>query len=133
MSIENWSSELNPQSISSLTPESVVINLAGKAFGAALDSSDEINRAIEMTPKTGFDLKLELISGAKDMSTREKLDAIDAAEDKYSADIATNARTYRTSSWSRAGLVLLSFAGIALIAVSPGGRKVTETVMKLIA
>ena len=131
--MEKWNRKLKPQSIEGVTFERAVINMAGRAFGAALNSSEEINRAIEITPKAGFDLKLELISGAEDMSTQEKLDAIAVAEDKYSEDIATNARTCQESGWSHVGLALLSFAGMALIAVTPGGRRVTETVMKLIA
>ena len=119
--------------MTSFSPDAIAINLAGRAFEAVMDSTDEVNRVIEMTPKEGFDLKLELIAGAEDMSTREKLDAIDAAESKYSQDMENNARICRTISLSKAGMVLLFCVGAGILISSPTARKAAMSVVKAIA
>ena len=66
-----------------------------KIVGYAADISSDIDLVLSMTPKDGYQKKLELIVDAKDMSTKEKIEAIDAAESKYSQDLASNSEVYR--------------------------------------
>ncbi len=106
---------------------------AGKAVEAAMDISADTNRIIEMTPKDGYQKKLEIITSAQDMSTQEKLDAIDAAEDKYARDLNTNAEMYKSVMWTKVGLVLTCTAGIVLMVSTPEGRKLARTILKLVA
>ena len=70
------------------TPKAILpLDLADRALEAAIDSSSEIERVIDTTPKDGYALKLNLIANADDMPTFEKLKAIEAAETKYSQDV----------------------------------------------
>ena len=114
-------------------PANDLAGFAGKAVEAAMDISADTNRIIEMTPKDGYQKKLEIIFSAQDMSTQEKLDAIDAAEDKYARDLNTNAEMYKGVMWTKVGLVLTCTAGIVLMVSSPEGRKLARTILKLVA
>ena len=69
---------ISGNSLEALTTDRVPV-IAGEAAESALDISEDTRRIIEMTPKDGFQKKLELITAAQDMSTPEKLAAIDAA------------------------------------------------------
>jgi len=119
-------------SLETLTTDSVPA-ITGKAVESALDISEDTKRIIEMTPKDGYQKKLELISAAQDMSTPEKLAAIDAAEDKYAQDLANNADMYKGMMWTKVGLVLTCTAGIVLMISSPEGRKVAKAILKMVA
>ncbi len=119
-------------SLETLTTDSVPA-ITGKAVESALDISEDTKRIIEMTPKDGYQKKLELISAAQDMSTPEKLAAIDAAEDKYAQDLANNADMYKGMMWTKVGLVLTCTAGIVLMISAPEGRKVAKAILKMVA
>lgn len=119
-------------SLETLTTDSVPA-ITGKAVESAMDISEDTKRIIEMTPKDGYQKKLELISAAQDMSTPEKLAAIDAAEDKYAQDLANNADMYKGMMWTKVGLVLTCTAGIVLMISSPEGRKVAKAILKMVA
>lgn len=123
---------ISGNSLETLTTDRVPV-IAGKAAESALDISEDTRRIIEMTPKDGFQKKLELITAAQDMSTPEKLAAIDAAEDKYAQDLANNADLYRGMMWTKVGLVLTCTAGIVLMISSPDGRKVARAILKMVA
>ena len=123
---------ISANNLEALTPDSVSA-IAGKAVESALDISEDTKRIIEMTPMDGYQKKLELISAAQDMSTPEKLEAIDAAEDKYAQDLANNADMYKGMMWTKVGLVLMCTAGIVLMASSPEGRKVAKAILKMVA
>ena len=86
-----------------------------------------------MTPKDGYQKKIELISEAKDMTTKEKLAAIDAAENKYAKDLSNNAEVFKSMMWHKVGLVLVCTAGVVLMGTSPEGRKIEKSILKLAA
>lgn len=106
---------------------------AGKVIESAFDVSTEMDKVITMTPKDGYQKKLELISSAEDMSTKEKIKAIDDAEDKYASDLAQNSEMCKGMMWAKAGLIISCTAGVVLMVASPEGRKVAKSIIKLVA
>ncbi len=98
----------------------------------ATDISADIDKIISITSKSGYDKKIELITDADDLTTKEKIAAINEAEDKYSQDIAENAETYSKLLWTKVGVVLCVTAGVVLMVSSPSGRKIAKSLMKSI-
>lgn len=110
-----------------------LIEVAEKAIASAVDVSFETERVMTMTPKDGYQKKIELISVADDLSTKEKIKAIDEAENKYSQDLAANAEVCKGMMWAKTGFVLTCMAGTVLMIASPEGRKIAKSILKLIA
>lgn len=104
-----------------------------QAVTKATDISVEMDRVISMTPKDGYQKKIDLIVNAEDLSTKEKLSAIDAAENKYAQDLAENAEVCKSVMWSKAGLTLVCVAGVVLMVSSPEGRKIVKAILKSVA
>lgn len=100
---------------------------------SAINIDTEMGRVVSMTPKDGYQKKIELISEAKDMTTKEKLAAIDAAENKYAKDLSNNAEVFKSMMWHKVGLVLVCTAGVVLMGTSPEGRKIEKSILKLAA
>lgn len=100
---------------------------------SAITIDTEMGRVVSMTPKDGYQKKIELISEAKDMTTKEKLAAIDAAENKYAKDLSNNAEVFKSMMWHKVGLVLVCTAGVVLMGTSPEGRKIAKSILKLAA
>lgn len=110
-----------------------IVEVAEKAISAAMDISSETERVMTMTPKDGYQKKIELISSADDLSTKEKIKAIDEAEDKYSRDLAANAEMCKGMMWAKTGFILTCIAGSVLMVASPEGRKIAKSILKLVA
>ena len=110
-----------------------IVEVAEKAISAAMDISSETERVMAMTPKDGYQKKIELITSADDLSTKEKIKAIDEAEDKYSRDLAANAEMCKGMMWAKTGVILTCVAGTVLMIVSPEGRKIAKAVLKMVA
>ena len=122
--------------ITAVASEAVIekaFDAAGKAIESALDVSTEMDKVITMTPKDGYQKKLELISSAEDMSTKEKIKAIDDAENKYASDLAQNTEMCKGMMWTKAGLIITCAAGVVLMVASPEGRKIAKSIIKLVA
>lgn len=100
---------------------------------SVINIDTEMGRVVSMTPKYGYQKKIELISEAKDMTTKEKLAAIDAAENKYAKDLSNNAEVFKSMMWHKVGLVLVCTAGVVLMGTSPEGRKIAKSILKLAA
>lgn len=98
-----------------------------------MDISSETECVMTMTPKDGYQKKVELISTADDLSTKEKIKAIDEAEDKYSRDLAVNAEMYKGMMWAKTEIILTCVAGTVLMIVSPEGRKIAKAVLEMVA
>lgn len=99
----------------------------------ATDISSEIGTIISFAPKSEYDKKIELIATADDLTTKEKIAAINKVEIKYSQDLSDNAETYSRLLWTKVGAVLGVTAGIVLMVSSPNGRKVAKNIIKKIA
>lgn len=67
------------------------------------------------------------------MSTKEKIAAIDAAENKYAKDLSNNAEVCKGMMWHKVGLVLVCTAGVVLMGTMPEGRKIVKSVLKMVA
>ena len=95
--------------------------------------SKDMELVISMTPKDGYQKKIELISEAEDMTTEEKTQAIDAAENKYAEDLEKSFELLDKVRWSNVIIILLCAAGIALTAYSPSGRRITREILRVVA
>ena len=98
----------------------------------SIDVSKETELILAMTPKDGYDLKLRLIEKADDMSTFDKIQAIDHAEDKYANDIDNSLVRTSNMQWEKAGFVLAIIIGVTFV-VSPKGSQAIKNILKLVA
>lgn len=95
----------------------------------SIDIQKETEQILSMTPKDGYQKKIELIANAKDLSTQEKIKAIDDAEDKYTSDLKKNAEICSGLMWVKTGAILTCTAGIVLMVFSPQGRKMAQQII----
>lgn len=63
------------------------------------------------------------MSAAEDMTTAEKLEAINKAEDRRLQDIRSGVETCKDFMWNRYLLVFSCLTVIALLVISPEGSK----------
>lgn len=110
-----------------------VVKCLQETASKAADVSLDIDKIISFTPKSGYDKKIEIIAAADDLTAKEKIAAINEAEDKYSQDLADNAETYSKLLWTKAGVALGVTAAIVLMVSSPKGRDVARNIIKKIA
>ena len=127
----------NTYSTSELTTEigesfsAGIVEVVEKIISSTVDISSETNHIVEMTPKDGYQKKIELISVADDLSTKEKIKAIDDAETKYAQDLAANAEVYKGMMRAKIGLVLTGVAGVVLMIATPEGRKIAKSIIRI--
>lgn len=98
-----------------------------------LDISSETETVLSFASQDGYRKKLELISTADDMTTAEKLEAINQVEERRLRDIRSGVETCKDLMWNRYLLVFSCLTGIALLAISPEGSKALKSVFKRIA
>ena len=91
------------------------------------DISSETQTIISMTPRNGYDKKIDLICSAEDMSTQEKIEAINLAENKYANDLTRSAETCKDIMLAKAGMFTIIFVGVAIAISSPEGKKLFKT------
>ena len=109
------------------------VDIIEQAVTSALDISKETATILSMTPKDGYQKKLDLIYSAEDLSTREKIEEISRAEDKYAQDLERNAETCKGIMWVKAGIVITILTGGIWIVSSPDGQKIIRRMIKRIA
>ena len=98
-----------------------------------LDITEEAARVVSMTPKDGYQKKLELISAAEDMNTKEKLKAIDDAENKYAQDLSNTAELCKGIMWTKVCLFIGCTAGLVFMVSTPEGRKMAKSFLDKVA
>lgn len=94
-----------------------------------IDAVEDMKAILAMTSIEGFDKKIELICNAEDMSTREKIQAINNAEDKRLQDLSKNIDNYCKTIIIKAGTKIFVIIGLAAFAY-PQGRKVVKCVLE---
>ena len=104
-----------------------------KCIEKTMNVSKDMELVISMTPKDGYQKKIELISEAEDMTTEEKTQAIDDAENKYAEDLEKSFELVDKMRWSNAGIVMFCAAGFALLVLSPDCRRIAKSFMKIVA
>ena len=109
------------------------VDIIEQAVTSALDISTESATILFMTPRDGYQKKLDLIYAAEDLSTKEKLEEICKAEDKYAQDLERNAETCKGIMWVKAGIVGTIIVGGIWIVSSPDGQKIMKRMIKRIA
>ena len=118
------------------TNEMVVQDLVSGAeaiIKSAVDISAETTTIMTMTPKDGYLKKLDLIYSAEDMSTKEKIQAISHAEDKYAQDIERTSELCKGLMWVKAGVIFTICVGSVVALKSPEGQKIVTNALKKIA
>lgn len=105
-----------------------IASAAEKAFESAMDTSSDIEAINELVPDDGFQLALEIIKSAEDMSSQEKLDAIAEAEDMRARNKERAAKLHIWLIAKKVGLVLLFVGGSIAFAASPVGQKTIKGV-----
>ena len=118
------------------TNEVTVQNLVNEAEGiikSAVDISVETTTIMTMTPKDGYLKKLDLIYSAEDMSTKEKIQAISHAEEKYAQDLERTSELCKGLMWVKVGAVLACIAGGVYLYGSDEGRKLMKSILSLTA
>ena len=106
-----------------------IFKVAEKIICHAVDISSDTDRIVAITPKDGYQKKIELISAANDLSTKEKIQAIDYAENKYAQDLAANADMYKGMMWAKVGFILTGVAGVVFMVSTPEGRKIAKSIL----
>lgn len=89
---------------------------------SALDISTETATILSMTPKDGYQKKLDLIYSAEDLSTKEKLEEVSRAEDKYAQDLERNAEICKGIMWVKVGIIGFVIVGGAYVATTGNGK-----------
>ena len=112
--------------------EDMVVSIE-KMVTAALNVEADIDKVVSITPKDGYAKKIELISNAEDLSTNEKIAAIDAAENKYASDLEKNAELYQGVAWRKVGTTLACAAGLVLMLTTPEGKKIAKNILKAVS
>ena len=98
-----------------------------------LDISAEAETVLSFASQDSYKKKIELISAANDMTTAEKLEAINQAEERRLHDIRSGVETCKELMWNRYLLVFSCLTGIALLVTSPEGSKALKSVFKRVA
>jgi len=122
----------NELEVTELSMDAVVSGIE-KIVNSAVDVSKETDKIISLTPSDGYQKKIELIMNADDMSTTDKIKAIDAAEDKRFSDLSHTADMCKDMMWTKTGTVLICTAAIVLLIASPDGRKIATNILKRVA
>ena len=109
-----------------------IVSAAERAFESAMDTSADLEAIEKLTSTEGFQLKLETIKQAEDMSSQEKLDAISKAEDKFADDKERSANLQMGIKTRNVVLAILTVASIVALASSPVGQKAIKSVSGLL-
>lgn len=95
-----------------------------------LDISAEKEIVLSFVSQDSYRKKIELISAADDMTTTEKIEAINQAEERRLQDIRSGVETCKDLMWNRYLLVFFCLTSIALLVASPEGSKALKSVFK---
>ena len=106
--------------------EEITAKAAEITVRTAMDMSKETESILSMVTKDGFDKKIDIICSDEDMSTTEKLKAIDAAEDKRLRDVEKVTEVYKGMMVVKAGVVVSVIVGTIALA-SPEGRRLLKS------
>ena len=108
------------------TSEEITAKAAEITVRTAMDMSKETESILSMVTKDGFDKKIDIICSDEDMSTTEKLKAIDASEDKRLRDVEKVTEVYKGMMVVKAGVVVSVIVGTIALA-SPEGRRLLKS------
>lgn len=95
-------------------------NLSESNINIIIDRIDESADALYATSKEKYERKVKLIEEAKDMSTNEKLDALDQNYDRHNQEVWKN-------------MIILGALGLTLIGVAAGSPTIIKNIRRLVA
>ena len=102
---------------------------ATEAVKASLNVADDRGSVLALIPDDSYKKKLEMIEKAPDLSTAEKLAALEHAENKRLADLQQGTEIHKDLLWNKTSIILTVSAGLALI-LAPGGAKLLQKTIK---
>lgn len=115
------------------TSEDITAKATEIAVRTAIDISKDTESILSMVTKDGFDKKIDLIYSDEDMSTAEKLKAIDAAEDKRIRDVEKATEAYKGIMVVKAGVIISVIVGSTIALTSPEGRRLLKSAFEKVA
>ena len=110
-----------------------ILAFAERSINASTDIAEDATTVLSLASKESYQAKIEVITHAEDLSTKEKLDAIKQAEEKCAQDVQNGVTTCKDLLWNRYLLVFSCITGIVLLATSPEGSKAVKSILKRIA
>ena len=119
------STELTNQNVN----EQIVKAIATEAVNVSLNVAEDRASVLTLVPDDSFNKKLTLIEQAQDLSTAEKLAAMEQAENKRLTDLQQGAEIHKDLTRNRAWIILTIGAGLLLL-VAPGGVKLLHDALK---
>ncbi len=116
-----------------IIPGDHIIQFAENCGKVALDISGDQEAILAFASQDSYKKRIEIIASAEDMTTKEKLEALNQADDRFAQDVQRSAETCRNIAWNRYLLLFSCLTGVVLLASSPEGSKAIRTVFKRIA
>lgn len=95
-------------------------NITEASIGVITDRMKEASDSLYQTSKEKYDLKAKLIEEADDMTTKEKLDALDQNYDRHNQEV-----------WQ--GIIIFGVVSLTLIGVAVGNPTIVKNVRQLVA
>jgi len=95
-------------------------SLSESSVNIIIDRMNETTDALFTTSKEKYERKVKLIEEAKDMNTKEMLDALDQNYDRHNQEVWQN-------------LLIFGTLGLALISVAAGSPTIIKNVRRLVA
>ena len=109
--------------------EQIVKAIATEAVNVSLNVAEDRASVLTLVPDDSFNKKLTLIEQAQDLSTAEKLAAMEQAENKRLTDMQQGAEIHKDLTRNRVWIILTIGAGLLLL-VAPGGVKLLHDALK---
>jgi len=95
-------------------------NITEASISIITDRMKEASDSLYHTSKEKYDLKARLIEEADDMTTKEKLDALDQNYDRHNQEV-----------WQ--GIIIFGVVGLTLIGIAVGNPTIVKNVRRLVA
>ncbi len=95
-------------------------NITEAGISIITNHMKEANDSLYLTSKEKYDLKTRIIEEADDMTTKEKLDALDHNYDRYTQEV-----------WR--GIIIFGAVSLTLIGIAAGNPAIVKSIPRLVA
>lgn len=98
----------------------IPVNLTESSIRIVTDWMEEATDSLYHTSKEKYNLKARLIEEADDMTTKEKLDALDQNYDRHNQEV-----------WQ--GIVIFGVLSLSIIGIAAGNPSILKNIRRLVA
>ena len=98
----------------------IPVNLTESSFRIVTDRMKEATNSLYHTSKEKYDLKARLIEEADDMTTKEKLDALDQNYNRHNQEV-----------WQ--DIVIFGILSLSIIGIAAGNPSIVKNIRRLVA